>query len=444
MCVPTRQNNMPFLQSFTPLAEKAVGRDGLIRLKLIAPGWGSSGYYSREVLERDIPRVFPAGTHMYWNHPTVSEDMERPERDLSDLAAVTVTAPVYEENGPAGPGMYADGKVFGQYQPSVDDLAEHIGVSILGGGRFTDGEAEGKKGRLITEISSGRSVDFVTRPGAGGQIIELFEAAGRGQQAAEETSLEEAHNLAEWLESRLHLALTQIADDLFGDGRVTRDERKALSAAIGQALDAYHTALEASTPQLFKRRRWDEAPGSDDLMSESAGGTTPAGSDKETPMSDQELKEAQAQIAQLTTAKADSDSKLAEAQAAIARLQEREILREARDFVAGIVAEAELPDVTKVRLVAQLASNPPVNEGRLDEAKLKERCEAAVNEAKSELAAILGQFSGGSGQISGMGESAGSNGTDPAQLLEAARARQKAAMEQLGYAQPTATTGGNN
>ena len=64
---------------FIPLSERAVRRDGTMSLKIIQPGWGSSGYYPKEVIERDIPKVFPAGTKMYWNHATATEEMERPE-----------------------------------------------------------------------------------------------------------------------------------------------------------------------------------------------------------------------------------------------------------------------------------------------------------------------------------------------------------------------------
>jgi len=39
-------------------------------IKLIAPGKGSSAFYPAEVLKRDGPQVFKAGTHVYLNHPT--------------------------------------------------------------------------------------------------------------------------------------------------------------------------------------------------------------------------------------------------------------------------------------------------------------------------------------------------------------------------------------
>lgn len=67
--------------------------------------------------------------------------------------------------------------------------------------------------------------------------------------------------MADWIESRIHLMFTEIADNLLGDGRVTRDERIALSGAIGTSLDVFHTALqqEKDLLPLYRRGPWDEA-----------------------------------------------------------------------------------------------------------------------------------------------------------------------------------------
>lgn len=166
---------------FVPLLEQAVRRDGTIPLKLIQPGWGSSGYYPAEVLERDGPKVFPLGTQMFWNHATQVEEAERPEGDLNDLAAVLTSTARWEANGVAGPGLYANAKVFEGYQAPVNEMAPHIGVSIRASGRAAQGEAEGRKGPIIQQIATAKSIDFVTKPGAGGQIVQMFEAARSGQ-----------------------------------------------------------------------------------------------------------------------------------------------------------------------------------------------------------------------------------------------------------------------
>lgn len=159
------------------LIEAALRRDNTIGVKIIEPGWGSSGFYPADVLERDGPKVFTRGTQMFWNHQTSMEEMERPEGDLNDLAAELVSDARWEANNPNGPGLYADAQVFGPYQESVNELAGHIGVSIRAEGMATQGQMEGRKGPIIQQINNAKSVDFVTRAGAGGEILELFEAA---------------------------------------------------------------------------------------------------------------------------------------------------------------------------------------------------------------------------------------------------------------------------
>lgn len=158
------------------LVERAVRPDGTMTMRIIQPGWGSSGYYPAEVLERDGPKVFKAGTKMYWNHPTDEEEAARPEGDLRNLAAELVSDARWDTQRPEGAGLYAEAKVFGTFQGAVEELAPHIGVSIRAAGRGELGTMEGKRGTVIKQITQARSVDFVTMPGAGGQVVSLFEA----------------------------------------------------------------------------------------------------------------------------------------------------------------------------------------------------------------------------------------------------------------------------
>ena len=181
----------PLLGDLVPLTEKSLRRDGSIPIKVIAPGWGSSGFYSPEVLERDGPGVFAANTHMYWDHPALSEDAERPERSLRDLAAVLVSDARWDAAGAAGPGLYADAQVFGPWRDVVEELAPHIGVSIRALGAVHQGEAEGKKGAIVDALTAAKSIDFVTAAGAGGKVLQLFEAArGRGATTTEVDDME--------------------------------------------------------------------------------------------------------------------------------------------------------------------------------------------------------------------------------------------------------------
>ena len=165
------------------LAEAALRDDGTVPIRIIAPGWGSSGYYAPAMLERDGPRVFTAGLHMYLDHPSVSEADDRPERSVRDLAGRLVSDARWDANGPAGPGLYADAEVFAPYRDVIGEIAPHIGVSIRASGAVTEGEAEGRKGRLVDRLVGAESVDWVTRAGAGGQVVTMLESA-RAARAA--------------------------------------------------------------------------------------------------------------------------------------------------------------------------------------------------------------------------------------------------------------------
>lgn len=191
------QESCDIAGEYTPLLEKAVGGDGTALVKLIQPGWGSSGFYSADVLKRDLPKVFKRGTEMFWNHPTAAEEAARPEGNLDAKAAVLQEDARFIEDGPAGPGGYARAKVFEHYQPFVNEMGADLGTSIRGGGLFHMGEADGKKGKIIDALTEGRSVDFVTRPGAGGQVVQLFESAGRRPTPAPQETPMTAEELKE-------------------------------------------------------------------------------------------------------------------------------------------------------------------------------------------------------------------------------------------------------
>ncbi len=174
------------------LREGAVSASGSALMKIITPGWGSSGFYSPEMLARDLPTIYPAGTKNFWNHQTAAEEAARPEGDLRDLASVFAEGAYYDPKGPDGPGGYAKVDVVEQYRTPINQLAKHIGASIRASGVAKEGVApDGKKGPIIEKLTRGISVDYVTTPGAGGKILQLFEAA-RSNNFAETVRLTES------------------------------------------------------------------------------------------------------------------------------------------------------------------------------------------------------------------------------------------------------------
>lgn len=170
------QEKGQLIGNIIPLVESKVHDDGTIPIKIIEPGWGDSGYYSEEVLKRDAG-IYEAGTKMYWDHPTITDDQERPERSLINFAGVLVTEGKYKEDGSQGAGVYATAMVFPEYRETLNAKAPYIGLSHIAYGKAEYGEIEGKSGRIVESLKTAASVDFVTTAGAGGMITELFESS---------------------------------------------------------------------------------------------------------------------------------------------------------------------------------------------------------------------------------------------------------------------------
>lgn len=237
---------------------KAVkGKPSEVTIDIIRSGWNKSGsrYYPAEVIERDVPLVYPVGTQMFINHPGQEESEDRPERSLYDLAAVFTSTPYAVREGDQVV-MRSTARVFSRHREFLEEAHKDIGVSINGNGDGSITEREGRTGLVLERLTYGQSVDFVTKPGAGGRIIALMEAD-------RPTTTLEAATIGSWLESRMHLGFTELADDLYGDGRLTRTERIAASSAVGDALAAFVAKVEAAAPALYQRDRWGYPPEAD-------------------------------------------------------------------------------------------------------------------------------------------------------------------------------------
>lgn len=242
--------------------DSASGR--LITIDVIKSGWNASGsrYYGAAMLERDVPKVYGRGCQMYIDHPSAHEGDDRPERSLQTLAGVFVDDPWAVKEADGSVTMRTTARVFGPWQPLIREAWDTIGVSINGNGRGDYGTAEGREGLIIDELTYGRSVDFVTVPGAGGRVLGLLESDRPFASAEFANTLSriaktrEAGSLGAYVESRIHLGFTELGDDLYANGYVNRRERITLSGAIGDALSVFVGRLEVDAPQLYQRSRY--------------------------------------------------------------------------------------------------------------------------------------------------------------------------------------------
>lgn len=160
-----------------PIREADGKPTGRWKIQLIeADVQGSSGYYPADVLKRDGARAFPAGTHVFVDHPTESEEWERPERSVKDLAGYTLSDAAFEE-GADGRGLFAVFQSFPNWADLVEAWKDHVGMSIRAMGlRDENGH--------VTELIRGESVDIVTRAGAGGRLVAMTESARQGNNEA--------------------------------------------------------------------------------------------------------------------------------------------------------------------------------------------------------------------------------------------------------------------
>ena len=138
---------------------------------------------------------------------------------------------------------------------------------------------------------------------------------------------------------------------------------------------------------------------------------------KESNIMEQELKEAQ-------DALSEAQATISEHEATIAKLQELALMREAHDFVHAALAEADLPEMTQKRLARELAKNPNVEDGKLDEDAYTARIDDAVKEAQAEIAAVTGS----NGQITGQGSAPVTDGP----TLEESQKQQDELLAALG------------
>jgi hypothetical protein len=320
-----------FAAGIVPLIEAKTDDKGTIPVKIIDAGWGSSGYYSREVLQQAVnARVYAAGLQMYWNHPSKSEEKERPERDLRDLAGVLTEDARWDEQGAKGPGLYSRARVFGTYRDHVAEMGPYIGLSHYVWGESKPGEAEGQKGDIITRIVAARSVDFVTLAGRGGAIAEAFRAAGPPVPTDEQKAAGE-----------------------FSMGEPTpKLTLESLRKDHPEIIEAVRTEIENSAA----------------------------------------VKEAQAQQEKKL---AETEKALGEAKAENARLKEAQLLVEARTFVEAKVKGAKIPDLTKARVIEALVKDPVIKDSAIDEIAYAAKIEATIKSEAEYLAKLgAGKISG--------------------------------------------------
>lgn len=226
-------------ESFSPEAS-SLG-DGKYRIRIIVPGQGSSGIYTAENLAESAP-LFKAGTEMFIDHPTETEEWERPERSIRDYAGVFLEDATVGEDG----ALYTVCKVFSGVNELIKDKWEHIGVSI--NAWCADPISENG---IVPPIAGVRSVDFVTTAGAGGAITDLLESNRNDNYVKEagmdkeiESKFDELKaSLIEALSSKLEAAMATIQE------AKAEEPTEEASVDVDSVLEAGRKIAESGLPE---------------------------------------------------------------------------------------------------------------------------------------------------------------------------------------------------
>ena len=459
---PATGSRLPLAESIELIEAKSGGRR--YRVRLINTGWGASGHYSQAVLkEAAKQRVFRKGLHSYINHPTATEKDERPERSVLDLAGRLATDAVYESGG-----LYAEVEVFPHYAPVIDAVKESIGMSIRAYGDGEHGEADGRTGTLITSLEEAVSVDFVTRAGRGGQILELLESArvpaveGHGMTAndlrdALSTAVKDAHSgeeqycwVRDYTDDWVVFELSVKDGDgsgLFRQGYTVDADTKVVSLTGDPAEVKVHTEyVPVETPVEASEADQSDAGGepagepAPDAAADDSGADEPAPTgdppdelaaagdpperssdvpaDQAAP--DTTPSEGDAEMADDTTAGATEAARspgnarqLMERELAEAR-RERDLVKareQARRVLAEALGDAWIPPATVTRITESLLERLPIDKGVLDETELVKMAGREIERAEREAAEILEAAGMGRPRDLGFGGDTGSQAT---------------------------------
>lgn len=363
----------------------AEGKSGRALIQLISPGWGSSGYYSAEVLKAAAKAgVFPAGLHQYADHPSVSEEYDRPERSIRDLAAVLLEDARWDDELAA---LVAEAQIFSTFTPVIAEMADAIGVSIRCTADVKQGEAEGRRGTIITELVEGVSCDFVTHAGRGGRILEIMESARRPLREASARDTQEALGDAlrdaygaddAWIWVRdfdpdEHTVVYQFESPT-SSGLYMHDYEADDDGAVTLTGQPAEVRIETSYVPVDPAGQAQSQESEEDTMPQ---------------IEEARLRQLETDAGRVSTLESERDTEKSRADKAERELAAERARNTARPIAAAVVGESTiLAPPTVARVVESVVAAAPVNDaGALDETALRTAAEAARTAAESEIAA---------------------------------------------------------
>lgn len=228
------------------------------RIRLISEGQGSSGLYEAALLQRDGATAFPTGTHIFLDHLTDEEDVQRQgSHSIKDLVGVTTEPATFFEGA-----LFSEAHFFSNFAPLIEEMREHIDLSIEAGGIVREGVVEAIHPSPLNAIS------IVPRGGRDGKILELVEsfresgsisnvnpAPDKVQEDARKDkgmTPEEIADLKEALTAAVTGAFAEIKESLVPAKPVEEDPEAVDTAAVTEAIVVAFPTSETSRKRVYE------------------------------------------------------------------------------------------------------------------------------------------------------------------------------------------------
>ena len=243
------------VQNYVPLTEAKFDK-GRATVIVIKPGFNATEdrYYPVETLKRDY-KVFE-GQKMYADHPTESEDKERPERSIRDWVATLSEVTVDESGVVTGIAEILEDWLMKKLASLREKgMLSEMGISINAIGVASKATIEGKETLVIEKLTDARSVDFVTEPGAGG-IVTLYES-----DRNHDIDLVELSGLKERRPDLVKLIENKVREEITKEVKKAMENEEKITELEGQitTLTAERDTLKEAAEKAVKEKAKAEA-----------------------------------------------------------------------------------------------------------------------------------------------------------------------------------------
>lgn len=238
--------------SYVPLTEATIDK-GRAKVIVIKPGFNvtEDRYYPAAMLKRDFG-VFE-GQKMYADHPTEAEDQARPERSIKDWVATLVDVTVDEAGVVTGVAEIVEPWLMTKLASLREkDMLSEMGISINAVGTASKDTIDGKETLVIEKLVACRSVDFVTEPGAGGEVT-LYES-----DRQRDLDLVELSGLRDRRPDLVQMIEAAVKADLQQEGKtiMSMEERikelEGNNATLTTERDGFKTQVEEAAQEKMK------------------------------------------------------------------------------------------------------------------------------------------------------------------------------------------------